>query len=152
MGKASVKNMWRMIYGLLFALSSLGGAGVFGKADLSKTNTDWYAVCACLLISLMFPSLMLWQAHSKKLTQVQAPSFERGVSGWWRRDPLQWVRISSMLCFGSFVGNLLALQGDSNHQSVMATYAIGSFAMGFGVGELICRRAFARFISAQLMS
>jgi len=145
-----VKSLWRSIYGVLFALSLLGGAGLFGKADLSKTNTDWYAVCACLLTSLMFPSLMLWQAHSNKLTPVQAPSFERGVFGWWRRDPLQWVRICSMLCFGSFVGNLLALQGESNRQSLMAAYVLGSFALGFGMGEWVCRRAFGRFISARL--
>jgi hypothetical protein len=145
-GLVSVKRIWQSVYGALFALSLLGGAGVFGKADLSKANADWYAVGVCLVLSLMFPSLMLWQAHSNKMTPVQTPSFERGIAGGWRRDPLQWLRISCLLCWGSFVGRLLVLHGESGKQPFMATCVIGSFAIGFAVGELVCRRLFAALI------
>lgn len=132
---------------MLFALSLLSGAGVFGKADLTKANLDWYAVITCLVFSLLFPPLLLWHAHSGKLTPILAPSFGRMVSGGWRRDPLQWTRITGMLFLGSFIGNMLTLDGETSGQPLMVTCTMASFAIGSCIGELICRRAFARFIS-----
>jgi hypothetical protein len=143
-----MKNVWRTIYGMLFALSLLGGAGVFGKPDLSRANTDWYAVAACLFVSAMFPSMALWQAHSKKLTPVPLPAFDRGISGWWFRAPLQCARICSVLFFGSFIGSLLVLRDFSSGQPFMMACVAGSFAFGFAAGELICKRWLSRFISA----
>jgi hypothetical protein len=146
----ALKNVWRLTYGMLFVLCLLGGADVFGREDFSRTNTDWYAVSACLLVSLMFPSLMLWQANSSGVIPVPAPSFDRRLYGGFRRDPLQWVRIGTLLSFGSLVGRLIILRGANEGQPFMAACIMGSFAIGFGAGEFICRRVFARFISAHL--
>jgi len=143
----ALKNVWRLTYGMLFVLCLLGGTGLFGKEDFSRTNTDGYAVIACLLISLVFPSMMLWQAHSNGFTPVPVPAFDRGISGGFRRDPLQWVRIGAMLCFGSLIGRLIVLRGAIEGQPFMGACLMGSFAIGLGVGEFICRRAFAQFIS-----
>ncbi len=142
-----MKNVWRLIYGTLFALSLLVGTGIFRKSDYSKTLTDWYALGPFALVGLAFPFLMLWQAHLNGLTPVPAPSFDRGIAGGFRTDPLQWTRLGSVLFFGSLAGGLIALNNVNPVQPLMAACMNGSFAVGLGVGELICRRAFARLIS-----
>ena len=144
-----MKNAWRLTYATLFALSLLLGTGIFRNVDYSKIPADWYDIGLYLLGGLTFPFLMLWQAHKNGLTPVSSPSFDRGLAGGLSTDPLQWTRLGSLLFFGSFAGGVIALSNVIPRPPFMAACLNGSCAVGFGVGELICRRAFVGLISSR---
>jgi hypothetical protein len=77
---------------------------------------------------------------------VPAASFGRMVCGSWRRDSLQWTRISCLLLFGSFMGSLFTMHGKISSRSFMAACIMARFAAGLGIGQLLCRRALTRYI------
>ncbi|MHA6204932.1 hypothetical protein ACXU4B_10945 [Dyella soli] len=134
-----------LLYALVFAISLLVGAGVFGKEDLSHANIDWYFVAISFAGFFVFPSAAMWQARTSRLTPVLSPSFFRGFRGGWWSDPLQWLRISSLSIGAAFIGALITSKG-ANGQSEMAIYWKGSLALGYLLGEVLARKVFRKDI------
>jgi hypothetical protein len=140
-----VKNLWLLLYAVIFLASLLLGAGVFGQDDLSHANIDWYFVAVSFSGGIIFPALAMWQARARSLTPVPSPSFFRGLRGGWWSDPLQWLRICVLSLSAWFVGALVNAKGVSG-QSEMAIYWKGCLALGFLLGEVLARKAFRKDI------
>jgi len=134
-----MKRLWPWVYLALFAAALLGGLLTFGKAQ-SHTNVDWVFVAVSFLGLLVFPSLAVRYARSRTTTRLPAASFSRGFRGGWWADPLQCLRVTSLLLGGMFLGSLFTLP-HATSQGVMIVWWYAAMAFGLTAGELVALKA-----------
>jgi len=135
-----MKRLWPWIYLVLFAAAFLGGLLNFGKAQ-GHTNVDWVFVTVSFLSLLAFPSLAVGYARSRRTAPLPAASFSRGFRGGWWADPLQCLRLTSLLLSGLFFGSLFTLP-HATSQGVMIVWWYAATAFGLVAGELVALKAF----------
>jgi hypothetical protein len=135
-----MKRLWPWTYLVLFAAAFLSGLTIFGQAQ-SRTNVDWVFVAVSFLGFLAFPSLAVGYARSRTANRLPVASFWRGFRGGWWVDPLQCVRVTSLLLMGLFLGSLFTLP-HARSQSVMLVWWDAAMAAGSTVGELAALKAF----------
>ena len=135
-----MKRLWPWIYLASFAAAFLGGLSTFGKAQ-GHTNVDWVFVIASFLGILIFPSLAVWYARSRKVTPLPAASLSRGFRGGWWADPLQFLRVTSLLLGGMFLGSLFTLP-HATSQGVMIVWWHAAMAFGSTAGEFVALKTF----------
>src|SRR6185312_1945638 len=90
---------------------------------------------------LIFPSLAVGYARSRTSSRLPAASFSRGFRGGWWVDPLQCLRLSSLLASGMFIGSLFTLP-HATSQGVMLVWWHAAIAVGLIAGEFVAVTAF----------
>jgi hypothetical protein len=135
-----MKRLWPWIYLALFAATFLAGLLIFSKAQ-GHTNVDWAFVAVSFLGLLVFPSLAVGYARSRTTTRLPAASFSRGFRGGWWADPLQCLRVTSLMLSGMFLGSLFTLP-HATSQGVMIVWWYAAMAFGLTAGELVALKAF----------
>jgi hypothetical protein len=135
-----MKRLWPWVYLASFAATFLGGLSIFGKTQ-GNTNVDWVFVTVSFLGLLVFPSLAVGYARSRITTRLPAASFSRGFRGGWWADPLQCLRITSLLLCGMFLGSLFTLS-HATSQGVMIVWWHAAMALGSTAGELVALKTF----------
>jgi hypothetical protein len=135
-----MKRLWPYIYFTLFLAVILGGLSNFGKAQ-GHTNVDWIFVSISFLAFLVVPSFAVGYARSRTTTRIPAASFSRGFRGGWRVDPLQCVRVTSLLLSGMFLGSLFTLP-HATPQGIMMVWWHGAMALGSTAGDLVALKTF----------
>jgi hypothetical protein len=121
-----MKRIWPYIYLALFAVAVLGSLPIFGKAQ-SHTNVDWV--------------FLVGYARSRTTNRLPAASFARGFRGGWWVDPLQCLRLATLLASGIFLGSLFTLP-HATPQGVMIVWWHAAIALGLTAGELVAVRTF----------
>jgi hypothetical protein len=135
-----MKRLWPWIYLALFAAAFLGGLSIFGKTQ-GHTNVDWVFVAVSFLGLLVFPPLAVGYARSRTTARLPAASFSRGFRGGWWVDPLQCLRVTSLLLSGMFLGSLFTLP-HATSQGVMIVWWHAAMAFGSTAGELVALKTF----------
>jgi hypothetical protein len=134
-----MKRLWPWIYLALFA-GFLSGPSILGNTR-GHTNVDWVFVAVSFLALLAFPSLAVRYARSRTTTCLPAASFSRGFRGGWWADPLQCIRVTSLLLSGIFLGSLFTLPHAAS-QGVMIVWWYSAMALGSIAGELVAIKMF----------
>jgi hypothetical protein len=135
-----MKRLWPWMYPVLFAAAFLSGLPNFGQAQ-SRTNVNWVFVAGSFLGFLAFPSLAVGYARSRTANRLPVASFWRGFRGGWWVDPLQCLRVTSLLLMGLFLGSLFTLP-HARSQRLMFVWWYAAVAAGSTVGELVALKAF----------
>ena len=135
-----MKRLWPWIYLALFAAAFLGGLSISGTTH-GRTNVDWVFVAVSFLGLLVFPSLAVGYVRSRTTTRLPAASFSRGFRGGWRADPLQCLRVTSLLLSGMFLGSLFTLPHAAS-QGVMMVWWYAAMALGSTAGEFVALKTF----------
>jgi hypothetical protein len=135
-----MKRLWPWVYLALFAAAFCGGLSAPGKTQ-GHTKVDWVFITISFFGLLVFPSLVVAFARSRTTTSLPAASFSRGFRGGWWADPLQCLRITSLLLSGMFLGSLFTLP-HATSQGVMVVWWYAAMALGTAAGELVALKAF----------
>ena len=135
-----MKQIWPYIYLALFAAAFLGGLPVFGHVQ-EHTNVDWVFVVVSFLGLLIFPSLAVGYARSRTSSRLPSASFSRGFRGGWWVDPLQCLRLTTILVSGMFLGSLFTLP-HATSQGIMIVWWHAAMALGLIAGELVAVKTF----------
>jgi hypothetical protein len=135
-----MKRIWPYIYLVLFAVAFVGSLPIFGKAQ-GHTNVDWIFVAASFLGLLIFPSLAVGYARSRSTNLLPSASFSRGFRGGWWVDPLQCLRLTTLLVSGLFMGSLFTLP-HATSQGIMVVWWQAAMAFGLVAGELVAVKTF----------
>jgi hypothetical protein len=135
-----MKRIWPYIYLALFAVAVLGSLPIFGKAQ-SHTNVDWVFLVVSFFGLLIFAPLSVGYARSRTTNRLPAASFARGFRGGWWVDPLQCLRLATLLASGIFLGSLFTLP-HATPQGVMIVWWHAAIALGLTAGELVAVRTF----------
>ena len=140
-----MKRIWPFIYFAVLAAAFIGGTEVFSKAH-GYTNVDWVFVAVSLFFSLIFPSLAIIYARSRTAGLLVPASLLRGFLGGWWTDPLQCLRLMTLLLCGNFLGSLFTLS-HADPQGIMFVWWKAAMAFGFALGELAALKKFRRNIA-----
>ena len=135
-----MKRIWPYIYLALFAVAVLGSLPIVGSAQ-GHTNVDWVFVVVSFVGLLIFSPLSVGYARSRTTNLLPAASFARGFRGGWWVDPLQCLRLSSLLASGMFLGSLFTLP-HATSQGVMLVWWHAAIALGLIAGEFVAVRSF----------
>jgi hypothetical protein len=135
-----MKRIWPYIYLALFAAAFLGGLSAFGGTQ-GHTNVDWAFVGVSFFGLLVFPSLAVGYARSRTTNRLPSASFLRGFVGGWWVDPLQCLRVTTLLVSGLCLGSLFTLP-HATSQSTMIVWWYIAMTLGSIAGELLALRAF----------
>lgn len=135
-----MKRIWPYIYFALFAAAFLGGLSAFGDTQ-GHTNVDWVFVGGSFFGLFAFPFLAVGYACSRTTTRLPSASFSRGFVGGWWVDPLQCLRVTTLLVSGMCIGSLFTLP-HATSQGVMIVWWYIAMALGLIAGELLALRAF----------
>jgi hypothetical protein len=123
----------------------LGSTDLFGK-DHRHTNVDWVFVAISFATLLIFPSLAIVYARSRKADLLLHASFSRGFLGGWWTDPLQCLRVTTLLLCGTALGSLFTLP-QASPQGMMIVWWFAALAVGSIAGEAFALYKFRRSIA-----
>jgi hypothetical protein len=128
------------VYLVLFAVASLGGFSAFGSWH-ARIDVGWTLVGVSFLGLLALPFLAIGHARSRTTNRLASASFSRGFAGGWWLDPLQWLRVTTLLLGGLCFGSLFTLP-HATSQETMVVWWYTAMALGSVMGELAALRTF----------